>query len=519
MYATHRAIDVFFALEAGALKAENSTSVLVRLKSNSIKVRKNFSRVTPAPKPVSKKVDRRAECLEQELRPLVQEQLDREGFDWELIRGKLLPMRYEYELWKDSADTKFLLRFLIVESTCSADATRAQLIDQYQLEEQAMEMSFLWRGYAPKYWYMEVVEMLRKFLLTGLPLATASIPGASDSFLQQIFGGLVIAMSSILYADCSPYRQKADHYLMLPTQLVLSVAMAGGTLLKVDGEAMDGTASILIFTCCIPVLAVLIYALVYPDKVDRQFNKSPAQLLRSKLEPLLLAKGIKWIEVENLVDKITMEEVSQNLTNPTALLDMLLDRGGEETGKKLCLALLKPIIAKTCEGVSWNQVHHQLQTLTIEELRVGLSEPIAFVETVLKGLLRTFGKQALIANLRPLLQATLHKNNLEWEDVQPILETIDSVDELKAAAADPAAFFSRLSDLGGPAAVRLRIAMLKKPMVPVLAERGLAWGDVLPVLQLVDSVDELKAAAADPAAFFASALGDQWLWAKQMHIV
>merc|ERR1711865_1018933 len=126
---------------------------------------------------------------------------------------------------------------------------------------------------------------------------------------------------------------------------------------------------------------------------------------------------------------------------------------------------------------------------------------VAFVETVLKGLLRTFDKQALIANLKPLLQATLHKNNLVWEDVQPILETIDSVDELKAAVADPGAFLSRLSDLGGPAAVRLLIAMLKKPMVPVLAERGLDWRDVLPALQLVDSMDELKAAAADPAAF------------------
>merc|ERR1711865_105667 len=159
------------------------------------------------------------------------------------------------------------------------------------------------------------------------------------------------------------------------------------------------------------------------------------------------------------------------------------------------------IIEKTCQGVSWNQVYKQLQTLTIEELRAGLSEPIAFVETVLKGLLRTFGKQALIANLKPLLQETLHKNNLVWEDVQPILETIDIVGALEAAAADPAAFLSRLSDLGGPVAFRLRIAMLKKPMVPVLAERGLAWRDVLPVLQLVDSVDELKAAAADPAAF------------------
>merc|ERR1711865_1254706 len=66
------------------------------------------------------------------------------------------------------------------------------------------------------------------------------------------------------------------------------------------------------------------------------------------------------------------------------------------------------------------------------------------------------GKQALIATLKPLLQDTLHKNSLVWEDVQPILETIDIVDELKAAAEDPATFLSRLSDLGGPAAFLLR---------------------------------------------------------------
>jgi hypothetical protein len=285
--------------------------------------------------------------------------------------------------------------------------------------------------------------------------------------------------------------------------------MAGGTLLKVDGESMDNTASILIFSFCIPVLAILVYALVYPDRVDRQFNKSPAQLLRSKLEPFLLAKGVKWCEVEELLDTITMDEISANLTNPMARLDMLLDRGGE-TGKKLCLALLKPvmkpIVEKTGEGVRWTQVHNNLSKLTTEELRAGLSEPIPLVEAVLKDLLRTFGKQILIAKLKPLLEETLHKNNLEWEDIQPILETIDSVDELKAAASDPAAFLSRLSDLGGPAATRLLLAMLKKPMVPVLQERGLTWDDVEPALLLVDSVDELKAAVSDPAAFLLARL-------------
>ena len=200
-----------------------------------------------------------------------------------------------------NAENYFLVRYFIVESAIPVEATKdafieathAACIRQYELEEKATEMSFLWRGYAPQYWYMEVVEMLRKFLLTGLPLATASIPGASDSFLNQIFGGLVIALSSMLYADCSPFRQKADHYLMLPTQLVLSVAMAGGTLIAIDGERMDSTASILIFGCCLPVLILLVYAVYNPGRVDAVF-KSPIELFRCKLEPLLLKKGIKW---------------------------------------------------------------------------------------------------------------------------------------------------------------------------------------------------------------------------------
>ena len=67
-----------------------------------------------------------------------------------------------------------------------------------------------------------------------------------------------------------------DHYLMLPTQLVLSITMAGGTLMRIDGAgASDGTAA-MVLLACIPVLLVLFYAICFPDKVDRLCETNPS---------------------------------------------------------------------------------------------------------------------------------------------------------------------------------------------------------------------------------------------------
>ena len=71
----------------------------------------------------------------------------------------------------------------------------------------------------------------------------------------------------------------------------------------------------------------------------------------------------------------------------------------------------------------------------------------------------------------------------------PALETIDSVGELKEAVADPEAFLARLADASGPAAKKLAIMHLKPKLEPHLRDQGLEWADVLPVLETVDSID------------------------------
>ena len=120
--------------------------------------------------------------------------------------------------------------------------------------------------------------------------------------------------------------------------------MAGGTLVEVDGKSGDKTATLLILAACLPVLFLLVYANLYPDKVNRQFTKSPVELFRTKLEPILLEKGIKWIEVQELLDKVTMEDIMKNLDDPIVVLEKIMDQEGE-AAQKLCIAFLKPVLA------------------------------------------------------------------------------------------------------------------------------------------------------------------------------
>jgi hypothetical protein len=111
------------------------------------------------------------------------------------------------------------------------------------------------------------------------------------------------------------------------------------------------------------------------------------------------------------------------------------------------------------------------------------------------------GLKLLAWALRPVFEPRLKKHGLEWTDVVPVLEEVDSIDELKEAVADPSGFLERLLNAGGSAAKKLAIMHLKPKLVPHLAKQGLEWADVVPVLEEVDSIDELKEAICDPMAF------------------
>eukprot|EP00966_Prymnesium_polylepis_P106472 2465556-Prymnesium_polylepis.1 len=57
---------------------------------------------------------------------------------------------------------------------------------------------------------------------------------------------------------------------------------------------------------------------------------------------------------------------------------------------------------------------------------------------------------------------------------------------------DPQQFLDKMIEAGGAVAIRLAIAQLRPRIEPVLKEARLLWGDVAPVLEMIDTVEQLK---------------------------
>ena len=62
------------------------------------------------------------------------------------------------------------------------------------------------------------------------------------------------------------------------------------------------------------------------------------------------------------------------------------------------------------------------------------------------------------------------------------------------ALGDPEGFLEKLMEKGGPIAKKLLIAKIRPKAEPKLKRKGLVWEDVVPVLELVDSMEELQEA-------------------------
>eukprot|EP01046_Picozoa_sp_COSAG06_P078931 COSAG06_NODE_26456_length_614_cov_1.184466_1_plen_178_part_10 len=108
------------------------------------------------------------------------------------------------------------------------------------------------------------------------------------------------------------------------------------------------------------------------------------------------------------------------------------------------------------------------------------------------------GKKVAIAKLRPKLEPVLMKQGLTFEDVVPALELVDTIEELEAALSDPEAFLQSLESAAGPAAKRLVLSKLRPKLEPRVTKHGLSWEDVLPAIDMISSIDELQSAIENP---------------------
>ena len=115
--------------------------------------------------------------------------------------------------------------------------------------------------------------------------------------------------------------------------------------------------------------------------------------------------------------------------------------------------------------------------------------------------LGTMALQLAIDELRPKVEPLLAKILLTWEDVLPALELIDTLEEIQEAIADPEAFLTNLASAAGPVAIRFAITKLRPVIEPLLARKNLMWEDFRAAAEAVNSLEQLQDALSSPADF------------------
>jgi hypothetical protein len=179
--------------------------------------------------------------------------------------------------------------------------------------------------------------------------------------------------------------------------------------------------------------------------------------------------------------------------DPTAYLKELT-KNSRLAAKKLAIMQLKKVLLPGLQkqGLEWADVVPVLETIdSVEELTAAMENPMVY----LQGLSKSSGpaaKKLAIMHLQQPLTPYLHAQGLEWADVVPVLEAVESIAELTDGVGDLEGLLEKLAEPSGPAAKKLAIMQLKKVLLPGLQKQGLEWADVVPVLETIESVEELK---------------------------
>jgi hypothetical protein len=212
------------------------------------------------------------------------------------------------------------------------------------------------------------------------------------------------------------------------------------------------------------------------------------EALRESITELLEALGMSANGVEALLDQ-SWKRLFQILLSAKKLAIMRLRHK------------LEPHLCK--HGLAWADIVPVLEEVdSLEELQDAVNDPVGLVER-LKLRAGPAAKKLAIALIKPAVEPHLRKGGLEWADIVPVLEEVDSLEELRAAVTDTTGFLARIAAAGGPAAKKLAIMHLRPCLDPYVKKHGLEWADIVPVLEEVDSLEELRAAVADTTGFLA----------------
>jgi hypothetical protein len=103
-----------------------------------------------------------------------------------------------------------------------------------ELDEELMNIAFLFDPYKPEYWYFEVVETMRRLLMTG---ALSSVrPG---SFTQLSCGLSLSIFFTILLATLKPYSESRDNWIAILSSALLILVFLASSFIKYNQNIQD----------------------------------------------------------------------------------------------------------------------------------------------------------------------------------------------------------------------------------------------------------------------------------------
>jgi len=113
------------------------------------------------------------------------------------------------------------------------------------------EIKFLYNAYRPRYWYWEIIETVRRLLLTGV----LSIVNVGTTY--QIVVGILIAIAFVYVNDqYKPSPNRADNILQEMSQYLILLTLIGALLIRTqafnsstsDGEGSIGIGLVILFS-------------------------------------------------------------------------------------------------------------------------------------------------------------------------------------------------------------------------------------------------------------------------------
>ena len=95
-------------------------------------------------------------------------------------------------------------------------------------------IEFLDENYGKKFWYWELLEIVRKFLLT-----CAIAYFGSNSLSGVAIAALIANLFLLFHAQFKPIKRKSEHWLQLLSLLVISLSLMLGTLITLQEATAD----------------------------------------------------------------------------------------------------------------------------------------------------------------------------------------------------------------------------------------------------------------------------------------